>query len=131
MKLTLKDEAKLKSLHPDLVKVVRKLASMTTVPFMIVETTRSVAQQKENIVNHVSWTMRSRHLASKDGKARAVDIMPITPKGKVIGAWPVYYKLAPQMKAAAKLMKVNVEWGGDWKRNKDGPHWQLSWKEYP
>lgn len=131
MKLTSRDEARLKNLHPDLVKVVRKAASMTTVRFMIMETTRTVEQQRRNIKNGVSWTMRSRHLPSKDGKARAVDIVPIDSRGNVIWAWPVYHKLAPIMKAAAKLVKVLVEWGGDWKKNKDGPHWQLPWKAYP
>lgn len=131
MKFTAKDEAKLKTLHPDLVKVVRKAASMTTVPFMIMETTRTVAKQKENIKKGVSWTMKSRHLPSKDGMARAVDIVPIDSKGQVIWAWPIYYKLAPIMKAAAKLVKIPIEWGGDWKKTKDGPHWQLPWKSYP
>lgn len=129
MKLSTKDELKLKTLHPALVKVVRKAAEITTIPFKIMETTRSVAQQKENIKKGVSWTMKSRHLASKDGKSRAMDIIPLDPK--TAWSWPVYYKLAPQIKAAAKLVKVNVEWGGDWKKTKDGPHWQLSWKEYP
>lgn len=35
------------------------------------------------------------------------------------------------MKAAAKRVGVPVEWGGDWVKTKDGPHWQLPWKLYP
>ena len=44
--------------------------------------------------------------------------------------WPLYAKLAAAMKAAAKVEKVPVEWGGSWKF-KDGPHFQLPWAKYP
>lgn len=131
MKLSPSDEAKLKQCHPDLAKVIRRCAATTTVPFMIMETGRSVAQQKKNIAKGVSQTMRSRHIVSKDGLSRAADLVPIDAKGNAIWAWPVYYKLAPLMKAAAKAEGVPVEWGGDWKSFKDGPHWQLPWKKYP
>ncbi|WP_205671764.1 M15 family metallopeptidase [Acinetobacter bereziniae] len=29
------------------------------------------------------------------------------------------------MKQAAKELGIEIEWGGDWKKFKDGPHWQL------
>jgi peptidoglycan L-alanyl-D-glutamate endopeptidase CwlK len=35
------------------------------------------------------------------------------------------------VKRAAQEVGVPVEWGGDWKSFKDGPHWQLPFKEYP
>lgn len=131
MKLTPRDLSRLKAAHPDLVKIIVEAARITTVPFMVMEVGRSIAAQEANIAKGVSWTMHSRHILSKDGLARAADLVPIDDKGKVIWAWPVYYKLAPIIKAAAKAVKVPVEWGGDWKRNKDGPHWQLPWKLYP
>ena len=27
--------------------------------------------------------------------------------------------------------KWDIEWGGDWSKFKDGPHWQLPWEDYP
>ena len=131
MKLTTNDQKKLSYLHPDLCKVINRCAQMTKIPFMVMETSRSKQQQMKNIANHVSQTMHSRHLVSSDGLARAADLVPIDDKGKPIWAWPVYHKFAPEMKAAAKYVGVNIEWGGDWLRFKDGPHFQLSWKEYP
>ena len=124
------EEKKLKSLHPHLVKVVRRARALGAT-FRIGETTRSLAQQKKNIANGVSWTLRSRHLASsKDGLARAVDLLCLV-DGKVTWSWPPYHKLAAVMKQAAKDCKVPIEWGGDWKKTKDGPHFQLPWKDYP
>jgi peptidoglycan L-alanyl-D-glutamate endopeptidase CwlK len=69
--------------------------------------------------------MRSRHLTG-----HAVDIAPWV-DGTVSWAWPLYYKLAPAVKQASKECDVPVEWGGDWRSFKDGPHWQLLWKTYP
>ena len=131
MKLTDRDLKKLTAAHPDLLKVVIESAKATSIPFMVMEVKRDPIQQAENIKKGVSWTMRSRHLPSKDGLSRAADLVPIDEKGKPIWAWPVYYKLAVIIKAAAKQVKIPIEWGGDWKKNKDGPHWQLPWKLYP
>lgn len=130
MKLTPKDEQRLKRAHPDLAKVVRRAAEITTVPFTILQSDRTLAEQRENVRKGVSKTMKSRHLISSDGFVRAVDIAPLEGT-KASFAWPLYHKLAPIMKQAAKDVKVPVEWGGDWKTFKDGPHWQLPWKQYP
>jgi peptidoglycan L-alanyl-D-glutamate endopeptidase CwlK len=35
------------------------------------------------------------------------------------------------VKAAAEAEGVDLEWGGDWKSFRDGPHFQLSWEQYP
>lgn len=123
------EEKKLKSLHPDLVKVVRRARTLGAT-FRIGETTRSVAQQKKNIANGVSWTMNSRHLAGRDGLARAIDLMCVI-DGKVTWSWPPYHKLAAVMKQAAKECKVAMIWGGDWRKTKDGPHFELDRKVYP
>lgn len=130
MELTKKDEDRLKRAHPDLVKIVRRAAKITKVPFTILQSDRTLEQQRENVRKGVSQTMKSRHLISSDGFVRAVDIAPLDDKGASF-AWPLYHKLAPIMKQAAKDVKVPVEWGGDWKSFKDGPHWQLPWKQYP
>ena len=43
----------------------------------------------------------------------------------------VYHRLAAAVKEAARIEGVPIEWGGDWRRFKDGPHFQLPSKEYP
>jgi peptidoglycan L-alanyl-D-glutamate endopeptidase CwlK len=35
------------------------------------------------------------------------------------------------MKQAAKELNVAIIWGGDWRRFKDGPHFELDRKKYP
>ena len=63
--------------------------------------------------------MNSRHLTG-----HAVDLAPIV-DNKVSWDWKHFYPLAEAVKKAADEVKVKVEWGGDWKSFKDGPHWQL------
>lgn len=124
--------AKLKGVHPDLVKVVNRLAEISPMPFVILETVRTLAAQQKNVKKGVSKTLRSRHIPDMNESKMccAVDIAPMH-EGKASWAWPLYYKLAPLVKQAAKDVGVPVEWGGDWKSFKDGPHWQLPWGKYP
>lgn len=128
--LSEKSLTKLEGAHPDLVKVIKRAAALSSIDFTVLEVLRTPARQKELVAKGASKTMKSRHLPGADGKSRAVDIAPLD-GGQVSWAWPVYHKLAPIIKQAAKDVGVPIEWGGDWRTFKDGPHWQLPWKDYP
>lgn len=116
---------RLYGVHPDLVKVIKMAANMSDLDFAVIEGLRSVERQKELFKAGATRTMKSRHL---DG--HAVDIAPMI-KDEIRWDWPLYNKLAVTVKNAALACDVPIEWGGDWKSFKDGPHWQLPWKQYP
>lgn len=118
-------EANLVGVHPDLVRVVRRAIELTEVDFRVGEGLRSLAQQKKNVEKGVSWTLKSRHLTG-----HAVDLLALV-NGEVTWSWAPYYKIAAAMKKAAKELKVPIIWGGDWKKTKDGPHFELDRKKYP
>lgn len=128
--LSQKSLTKLEGAHPDLAKVIIRAAALSSVDFTVLEVLRTAARQKELVAKGASKTMKSRHLPGADGKSRAVDIAPLD-GGQVSWAWPMYFKLAPIIKQAAKDVGVPIEWGGDWRTFKDGPHWQLPWSAYP
>lgn len=130
MTLTARDEQRLTGVHPDLVRVVRRAALLTDLPFAVLEGVRTVARQKQLVAQGASKTMNSRHIPGRDGFAKAVDIAPMI-GGKISWDWPLYHRLAKVMKAAAMQEQVQIEWGGDWRTFKDGPHWQLPHKAYP
>ena len=132
MSITLSEKslAKLSGAHPDLQKVIKRAATLSSIDFTVLEVLRTVARQKELVAKGASKTMKSRHLPGADGLSRAVDIAPLD-GGQVSWAWPTYFNLAPIIKQAAKDVGVPIEWGGDWRTFKDGPHWQLPWKDYP
>lgn len=117
--------SRLEGVHPDLVKVVNKAAAMSNIDFTILEGLRTLDRQKVLFAKGATRTMKSRHL-----NGHAVDIAPLI-DGQVTWDWPLYHKLAPIIKGAAASVGVPIEWGGDWKSFKDGPHWQLPWKDYP
>lgn len=121
MKLDQKSLDKLKGVHPDLVKVVKRAAEVTDTDFIVTEGLRTLERQRTLVAAGASRTMRSRHLTG-----HAIDLAAKV-GGKVRWDWPLYYKLATAMKRAAKELGVKIEWGGDWKSFKDGPHFQLPW----
>jgi peptidoglycan L-alanyl-D-glutamate endopeptidase CwlK len=116
---------KLAGVHPDLVRVVRRAATITTCDFRVLEGLRTRARQVQLVRSGASKTMNSRHLTG-----HAVDLGALV-GGKISWAWPHYNKIARAMKEAARLERVEIEWGGDWRSFKDGPHFQLSWARYP
>jgi peptidoglycan L-alanyl-D-glutamate endopeptidase CwlK len=133
MKLTSASYAKLRGVHPDLVRVVMRCAADWADPatgFIVTCGVRTLEEQKLLKAKGASKTLRSRHLKAANGFAHAVDLA-CTIKGAVRWDWPLYNRLAVRMKAAAKAEKVPLEWGGDWKTFKDGPHYQLPWASYP
>lgn len=118
-------EQRLKGVHPDLVNLVRHCATHTALPFRVGEGLRTLERQKQLVKAGASRTMRSRHLTG-----HAIDLIAM-PGGKVSWAWPLYARLAEEMKASSREIGVPIEWGGDWQTFKDGCHWQLPWASYP
>lgn len=117
--------SRLEGVHPDLVRVVKRAAATSDLDFAVLEGLRTLARQKLLFAQRATKTMKSRHL---DG--HAVDLAPML-DGAVSWDWPLYHRLAKIVKTAAAAEGVAVTWGGDWVSFRDGPHWELSWKDYP
>jgi peptidoglycan L-alanyl-D-glutamate endopeptidase CwlK len=124
-KLGARSKARLKGVHPDLVKVVEHAIEITTVDFAVLEGLRTPERQKVLKDAGASQTLNSRHITG-----HAVDLGAFV-DGKVDWSWPLYHQIAKAMKTAAAELKIPIEWGGDWRTFKDGPHFQLSHKQYP
>lgn len=123
--LSQKSKDRLSGVHPDLVKVVNRAIQISEVDFAVLEGVRSKARQEQLVAAGASQTMNSRHLTG-----HAVDLGAMV-GGTVRWDWPLYFKVADAVKKAAAELNVPIEWGGDWKKFKDGPHFQLPYKEYP
>jgi peptidoglycan L-alanyl-D-glutamate endopeptidase CwlK len=124
-KLGLRSKQRLKGVHPDLVKVVKRAIEISEVDFTVLEGMRSVDRQRKLLESGASTTMNSRHLTG-----HAVDLGAWV-GGTVRWDWPLYHKIAAAMKQAAKEEGVYLDWGGDWSNFPDGPHFQLNWGKYP
>lgn len=124
-KLGPRSVARLKGVHPNLVKVVTRALALSEVDFTVLEGLRTMERQKVLVEAGSSQTLKSRHLTG-----HAVDLGAWV-DDQVDWSWPLYSKIADAMKQASKKLNVPIEWGGDWGTFKDGPHFQLPWEEYP
>lgn len=119
-KLSQRSIDRLKGVHPDLASVVKLAIERSDVDFMVTEGLRSKERQKELVAAGASKTMNSRHITG-----HAVDLAAYV--NGIRWDWPLYEKIAKAMKQAAYELNIKIEWGGDWKSFKDGPHFQIPW----
>lgn len=127
MKLNTASIAKLKGVHPDLVRVVLRCAEDwkdAGTGFIVTCGLRTLAEQKVLVAKGASKTLRSRHLTG-----HAVDLAA-TIDGKVRWDWPLYGPVADAFKRASKELNIPIIWGGDWKSLRDGPHIELDRRKY-
>ena len=108
-----RSEKNLEGVKPQLVAVVRRALELTEVDFGITEGLRSKYRQKQLVAEGKS------HLTGD-----AVDVVAYI-GSQVSWEWPLYEKIAQAFKQAAAELGIAIEWGGDWKTLKDGPHFQL------
>jgi len=120
-----RSKARLQGVNPDLVKVVERAIKLSEVDFTVIEGLRTLERQRKLVDAGASQTMKSRHLTG-----HAVDLAAWV-DDQVDWSWPLYDKIAAAMKQASAQVGVPIEWGGNWASFKDGPHWQLPWKQYP
>lgn len=133
--------SRLEGVHPDLVRVVKKAAALSSLDFTVLEGLRTQARQKQLMDLGATRIMNSRHLTG-----HAVDLAPMV-GGTVRWDWPLYHQLADIMKSASASESVPIRWGGTWKLLSaingpitakvlsrsfpDGPHFELPRANYP
>lgn len=113
-----------------MVRVVERAIQLTAVDFAVIEGVRTLEKQKEYVASGASQTLNGRHLIQASGFGCAVDLAAFLGK-ELRWDWPLYHKIAAAMKQAAAELSISIVWGGDWKKFPDGPHFELSRKDYP
>ena len=133
--------SRLEGVHPDLVRVVKKAAALSSLDFTVLEGLRTKERQKQLMDLGATKTMNSRHLTG-----HAVDLAPMV-GGTVRWDWPLYHQLAEIVRSASVSENVPIRWGGTWKLLSaingpitakvlsrsfpDGPHFELPRANYP
>ncbi|CBY25480.1 TPA: M15 family metallopeptidase [Yersinia enterocolitica] len=119
-------EHNLRNIHPDLVLIVRRALTLSPLDFRVIEGVRSLERQRQLVRNGSSKTLNSRHLTG-----HAVDLAPLINNKIPWEDWQAFDQVAKAMKQAAQEMELPLQWGGDWKTFKDGPHFELPREVYP
>lgn len=111
-------------LHPKLRHLMNEAIKTSPIDFTIIETVRTIEQQRINVAKGVSKTMKSRHIPStnKSGLCEAIDIAPYPINWNNIKMFVV---LSQHIKRIAQNLHINITYGGDWKTFKDYPHYEL------
>lgn len=125
MALSDRSERNLLGVKPDLAAVVREAHrrmedDASGLSFIVTEGKRTTVRQAELVKAGASRTMNSKHLTGD-----AVDVAA-TVNGDVRWDWPLYGIIAQKFKDVADDLGIAIEWGGDWKSFRDGPHFQLA-----
>lgn len=128
----------MKGLHPDLIRVLNRAVQNSPHMFVVTEGLRTLERQKELVRIGASKTLKSRHLKQADGYGHAFDfyaLVDINSDGKVsfeeMSNTRLMIPIADAIKAAAKEEKVALTYGGDWRKFRDYPHFELNRAVYP
>ena len=113
------DAEKLDRLHPALRAVVYKCNELGT-RFIVIETFRSKDKQFAAFRGGFTKALFGQSPHNYD-PALAVDLGPANYPGKISD----YKELALAMHLAARELKTDIVWGGEWKM-RDYPHFELA-----
>ena len=123
---------RLQSCDPDLILLMNEALADSACPsdITILEGHRGEERQNQMVAEKKSqlrWP-RSKH---NSFPSMAVDVAPYV-GGSVSWDWKYYHPLAEHIKATWSRLQAEgkvvgeLEWGGDWRSFKDGPHWQIN-----
>lgn len=122
MSLNDRSIGRLEGVDPSLVKVFHLASTRSPLPFQVTEGMRDRERQKKLVAKGASRTMNSRHL-----HGGAVDFHILNKDGTANWDFDNYRRVWNEaILPAARELGVDVEWGGDWKTLRDGPHVQLA-----
>ena len=125
-------------LHPDLILVLNRALQTSPHDFVVTEGLRTLERQKELVRIGASKTLKSRHLKQADGYGHAFDfyaLVDVNNDGKMsfeeMSNTRLMIPIADAIKAAAKEKNVAITYGGDWRKFRDYPHFELDRAVYP
>jgi peptidoglycan L-alanyl-D-glutamate endopeptidase CwlK len=128
----------MKGLHPDLILVLNRALHTSPHMFVVTEGLRTLERQKELVRIGASKTLKSRHLKQADGYGHAFDFYALVDSnndGKVsfeeMANVRLMLGIADAIKKAAADEKVSITYGGDWRKFRDYPHFELNRAVYP
>ena len=131
-KFSRSSEKRLMYLHTNLQKFFIELLKISPYDFSISQGVRTAEEQNKLyqqgrtikgkiITNCDGYKSKSKHQVKEDGFGHAGDIA-ILVDGKV--TWEEKYYKEVARAGRILMQKYNVEWGGDWKKFKDLPHFE-------
>jgi len=115
--------------HPDLLMVVARARELSDVEFEVVPKTGGV--RTEALQRKLKAAGKSRAKIGRHTIGHAVDLVP-TRDGRIdFKDMKGFEAIKNAMAQAAEELNVPIQWGGNWKKLVDKPHFELDRKVYP
>ena len=126
----------LQGIQPDLVKVMETAITNSPCDFTITDGVRTVEQQQalyakgrtasgKIVTNADGVKVKSNHQPKSDGFGYAVDLYPYYNGSVQLNDVKKLKEIASHIKLTAKNLGIKIEWGGDWTKMLDMPHFEL------
>jgi len=126
----------LQGIHPNLVKVMETAIMNSPFDFTVTDGVRTVEQQQalyakgrivagKIVTNADGIKSKSNHQIKADGFGYAVDLYPYYNGSVQLNDVKKLKEIAEHIKKTAEKLGIKIEWGGDWTKLKDMPHFEL------
>lgn len=121
---------KLDGVHPDLVRVAKRVITKSPVDFGISEGVREYARQVELVEQRKSTTLHSKHLIQEStGYAHAIDVFAYI-DGKAVWQPKHYGPIVQAFITESAVLGVQLRFGHLWKTFQDSAHIELNSRFY-
>lgn len=116
--------------HPDLLSVVSLASKISTVAFQVVPITGGM--RTSGLQNQLKANGHSKAVTGRHTLGLAIDLVPIDEDSQPdFKDSDGFNEIARAMEEAARRLQIPIQWGGNWKRFVDMPHFELNRHAYP
>lgn len=115
--------------HPDLLKVVSRAREISGVEFEVVPKTGGV--RDDALQARLKKAGRSKAKTPRHVIGYAIDLVPVRNGKMNFNDMAGFDSIRNAMAQAAEELDVPIQWGGNWKKLVDKPHFELDRKVYP
>ncbi len=116
-------------IHPDLLKVVARARELSKIDFEVVPKTGGV--RTEALQRKLKAGGHSRAKIGRHTIGHAIDLVPVRDGRIDFKDMNGFEEIKSAMASAAEQLDVPIQWGGNWKKLVDKPHFELDRKVYP
>jgi peptidoglycan L-alanyl-D-glutamate endopeptidase CwlK len=125
-----KSRKEIQGVHPDLLSVVNRARELSPIAFEVVPDNggmRDLAEQRR-----LTRAGKSRANLGRHTIGHAIDLVPTDSRGRPnFKDMKGFEAIRNAMEMAANELGVPIQWGGNWKKLVDKPHFELDRKVYP
>lgn len=115
--------------HPDLLAVVTRAREISNTDFEVVPKTGGV--RSEALQKRLKAAGKSKAKIGRHTIGHAIDLVPVNHGRIDFNDMKGFDDIKKAMAQAAEELNVPIQWGGNWKKLVDKPHFELDRKVYP